>query len=240
MKQMPLHKAGVSQWWTYALTLVYSTLPPLPTPPRQCKTRPNINAGWCCSAIGDVGPITVSDYAIHAPNCTLTIIYWIAPSWWVDCCRKSNKNAAELSQEMQQSIGFLRFTEVKATCNHTAIVIVGVADGYSGNAETSHQPVLERVWTLIQCWFGWLLQKDQYWWALMSSQATIKTTINPYLEFFSYLRKGRKRSEDLRHRTCKKGQGICNNQPMQINLNITQLLSFCYVILNATKNYISI
>ena len=101
-------------------------------------------------------------------------------------------------------------------------------------------PVLERVWTLIQCWFGWLLQKDQYWWALMSSQATIKTTINPYLEFFSYLRKGRKRSEDLRHRTCKKGQGICNNQPMQINLNITQLLSFCYVILNATKNYISI
>eukprot|EP00956_Cyclotella_meneghiniana_P011861 scaffold16661_cov44-Cyclotella_meneghiniana.AAC.1 len=40
-----------------------------------------------------------------------------------------------------------------ATCNHTAIVIVGVADGYSGNDETSHQPVLERVWTL---------QKDQY------------------------------------------------------------------------------
>ena len=127
-----------------------------------------------------------------------------------------------------------------ATCNHTATVIVGVVNGYSGSAEISLCLRLERVWTLIQCWFGWLLQKDQYWWALMSSQATIKTTINPYLEFFSYLRKGRKRSEDLRHRTCKKGQGICNNQPMQINLNITQLLSFCYVILNATKNYISI
>ena len=70
-KQMPLHKAGVSQWWTYALTLVYSTLPPLPTPPQQRKTHPNINAGWCCSAIGDVAPITVSDYAFQVPNCTL-------------------------------------------------------------------------------------------------------------------------------------------------------------------------
>ena len=70
---MSLHKASVSQWWSYASTLVYSTLSPLLTPPQQCNTQGNINLGWC-SVIGDVKHITVLCYfPIHGPICTVTV-----------------------------------------------------------------------------------------------------------------------------------------------------------------------
>ena len=186
MKQMPLHKAGVSQWWTYALTLVYSTLPPLPTPPRQHKTRPNINAGWCCSAIGDVGPITVSDYAIHAPNCTLNNILngsklmgGLLQKIEQECCRVVAGDATinrVLEVHRSQS----------ATCNHTATVIVGVMHGYSGNAETSLCLCLRGYGLWFNVDSGGCCRRiniDELWWApkqQLKQQSTLTWSLVTY------------------------------------------------------------